>query len=100
MIKVLSVVVGCFGLGTVLGLGVDLATPAQADPDQNCTPPETLTGEFGLPIGSRTTCFNPDGSYVVCNFHIPGALWPPSAVGDGPPQCNYRQGAAPAAPAA
>jgi hypothetical protein len=96
MIKVLSVVgIGCLGLCTVLGVGVDLSTPAQADPDQSCTPPETLTGEFGMVIGSRTTCFNPDGSYVVCNFH-PGALWPPSAQGDQPPQCNYHRGPVPA----
>jgi hypothetical protein len=99
MIQVLSVVViGCLGLGTALGLGVDLATPARADPDQNCTPPETLTGEFGLVIGSRTTCFNADGSYVVCNF-VGGRLWPPSAQGDQPPQCNYHPGPAPGAPA-
>ena len=79
-----------------MGLGVDLATPVHADPDQNCTPPQTLTGEFGLPIASRTTCFNPDGSYVVCNFPIPGAVWPPSAASGGPPQCNYHQGVPPA----
>jgi hypothetical protein len=90
MIKARSVVViGCLGLGSVLGLGVDLATPAQAEPDQNCTPPQTITGEFGLVIASRTTCSNPDGSYQVCNF-------PAGALGYGPPQCHYYQAAAPA----
>jgi hypothetical protein len=96
MIKARSIVViGCLGLGSVLGLGVDLATPAQADPNQNCAPPQTITGEFGLVIGSRTTCFNPDGSYEVCNFHA-GGLWPPSAAGNQPPQCDYHPGAPPA----
>jgi hypothetical protein len=96
MIKVRSVVViGCLGLGSVLGLGVDLATPAQADPDQNCTPPQPITGEWGSVIGSRTTCINPAGGYEVCNVHS-GALWPPSAASDQPPQCNYYPGAPPA----
>ena len=86
MIKACTVaIIGCLG---VLGLGVDLAAPAQGDPDQNCTPPQTIIGEFGLVIGSRTTCVNPDGSYVVCNF-------PAGALGNRPPQCNYHQGPAP-----
>jgi hypothetical protein len=44
------------------GVGPGLA---HADPHQTCTAPVWVT-DMGIPIGSRTTCFNPDGSYQVC----------------------------------
>src|SRR6516164_2807735 len=60
MIKAgLAVAVGC------LGLGVALATPTHAAPGQNCMPEEPVT-KFGVTIGKRVTCFNPDGSSWVC----------------------------------
>jgi hypothetical protein len=69
-----------------LGLGIALAVPAQAAPGQNCTTPEWVT-DMGIPIGTRTTCFNPDGSYQVCTSL--------GTAGNGPGTCiNY-----PAAPA-
>jgi hypothetical protein len=43
------------GLGSGLG---------HADPNQKCTSPEWVT-DMGIPIGSRSTCFNPDGSYQI-----------------------------------
>jgi hypothetical protein len=41
------------------GLGPGLA---HADRNQRCTAPVWVT-DMGIPIGSRTTCFNADGSY-------------------------------------
>lgn len=38
---------------------------AHVDPNQTCTPPRSMT-DWGVPIGSRVTCFNADGSYQVC----------------------------------
>jgi hypothetical protein len=35
---------------------------AHADPNPMCTPPQWVT-HWGVPIASRITCFNPDGSY-------------------------------------
>jgi hypothetical protein len=65
----------------IAGLGL-----AYADPGQTCTPAQWVTGAFGIPIGSRTTCFNPDGSYQVCTSL--------GTAGNGPGTCiNY-----PAAP--
>jgi hypothetical protein len=69
---------------TVASLAI--AAPAHADPKQTCTPPQWVT-DMGVPIGSRTTCFNPDGSYQVCTSL--------GTAGNGPGTClNY-----PAAPA-
>jgi hypothetical protein len=65
------------------GLGPGLA---HADPNQTCTAPVWVT-DMGIPIGSRTTCFHPDGSYQVCTSL--------GTAGNGPGTCiNY-----PAAPA-
>jgi hypothetical protein len=59
---------------------------AYADPNQTCTAPVWVT-DMGVPIGSRTTCYNPDGSYQVCTSL--------GTAGNGPGTCiNY-----PAAPA-
>jgi hypothetical protein len=68
---------------------VALAGPgvAIASPGQTCTPAQWVPGMFGVPIGTRTTCFNPDGSYQVCTSL--------GTAGNGPGTCiNY-----PAAPA-
>ena len=46
----------------IAGLGLGLA---HADGKQTCTPPQWVT-YWTVPIGSRVTCFNPDGSYQVC----------------------------------
>ena len=43
------------------GLGAGLA---HAGPNQTCTPPQWVT-DWGVLIGSRVTCFNPDGSGTV-----------------------------------
>jgi hypothetical protein len=67
------------------GLGPGLA---HADPNQTCTAPVWVT-DMGIPIGSRTTCFNPDGSYQVCTSH--------GTAGNGPGTCiNYPAAPAPA----
>jgi hypothetical protein len=61
---------------------------AHADPNQTCTPPQWVT-DFGVPIGSRVTCFNPDGSYQVCTSL--------GTAGNGPGTCiNYPAAPAPA----
>ncbi|MCV7260780.1 hypothetical protein [Mycobacterium shimoidei] len=40
------------------------AAPASADPGQNCrTEWNTM---YTVPIGVRTICYNPDGSYQMC----------------------------------
>ena len=51
---------------------------AHADPGQICTPPEWMT-YWTVPIGSRSTCFNPDGSYQVCSSL--------GTAGNGPGMC-------------
>lgn len=69
----------------MFGLGQGLA---QADPNQTCTAPVWVT-DMGIPIGSRTTCFNPDGSYQVCTSL--------GTAGNGPGTCiNYPAAPAPA----
>jgi hypothetical protein len=68
----------------MFGLGL-----AYADPGQTCTQPVWVTGMFGVPIGSRTTCFNPDGSYQMCTSL--------GTAGNGPGTCiNYPAAPAPA----
>ena len=70
---------------TVVGIGTALITTplvaaeiASADPGQNCrTEWNTM---YNVPIGVRTTCFNPDGSYHVCTSvgtdgKGPGTCW-------------------------
>jgi len=37
---------------------------ASADPGQNCKTEWNLI--YNVPIGGRTTCFNPDGNYHMC----------------------------------
>jgi hypothetical protein len=67
------------------GLGVGLA---HADGNQTCTPPQWVT-YWTVPIGSRSTCFNPDGSYQVCTSM--------GTQGNGPGTCiNYPAPPAPA----
>ena len=59
-------IIGAAGVGVAL-----IATPlvtaetASADPGQNCT--SQWNTMYTVPIGVRTTCYNPDGSYRVCN---------------------------------
>lgn len=76
-LKALAVSVA--GLGLLAGL---FDTPsAVADPGQNCTPPVWVT-MYGVPYASRTTCYNPDGSYQVCTSM--------GTQGNGPGTCiNY-----------
>lgn len=51
---------------------------AQADPGQNCkTEWNTM---YNVPVGVRTTCFTPDGSYRICTSlgtdgQGPGTCW-------------------------
>jgi hypothetical protein len=67
------------------GLGVGLA---HADGNQTCTPPQWVT-YWTVPIGSRSTCFNPNGSYQVCTSM--------GTQGNGPGTCiNYPAPPAPA----
>jgi hypothetical protein len=40
------------------------AETASANPGQNCT--TQWNTMYNVPIGVRSTCFNPDGSYHVC----------------------------------
>jgi hypothetical protein len=55
--------------------GLDLA---HADANQNCTPAQWVTN-WGVPFASRTTCFNPNGSYQVCTSL--------GTAGNGPGTC-------------
>lgn len=57
------------------GLGLGLA---HADGNQMCTPPQWVT-YWTVPIASRATCFNPDGSYQVCSSL--------GTAGNGPGTC-------------
>lgn len=73
------------GLAALAILGVAQVPAANAEPP-NCQ--TTWTTMYGVPIGTRTTCFNPDGSYQVCSSL--------GTAGNGPGTCfNY-----PAPPAA
>jgi hypothetical protein len=77
-----ALLVGTLSMATA-GLGL-----AHADPNQTCTTPEWVTN-WGVPIASRTTCFNPDGSYQVCTSL--------GTAGNGPGTCiNYPAAPAPA----
>ncbi len=72
-----------------LAIAGAVGTPAaNADPGQACT--TTWNTMYGVPIGTRTTCFNPDGSYQVCSSlgtagNGPGTCWsypaPPASAG-------------------
>src|SRR5262245_3732237 len=70
------------------GVGLISVPVASADPGQNCrTEWNTM---YNVPIGVRTTCFHPDGSYQVCTSigtagNGPGTCWdypaPPAMAG-------------------
>lgn len=71
------------GVTSPAGLGF-----AYADPGQTCTPPQWVT-YWTVPIASRTTCFNPDGSYQTCSSL--------GTAGNGPGTCmSYPAAPAPA----
>ena len=53
------------GLAALAVAGLAPVAQAQAAPGQTCQ--ATWNTMYGVPIGTRTTCFNPDGSYNVCN---------------------------------
>jgi hypothetical protein len=54
------------GIGVALIATSMVATEtASADPGQKCV--STWNTMYTVPIGVRTTCYNPDGSYRVCN---------------------------------
>jgi hypothetical protein len=72
-------VVAAAGIGAALiTTPVVAAETASADPGQNCrTEWNTM---YTVPVGVRTTCFNPDGSYHVCTSlgtdgKGPGTCW-------------------------
>jgi hypothetical protein len=68
------------GLAALAIAGVVPIAHANAAPGQNCT--TTWNTMYGVPIGTRTTCFNPDGSYSLCNSL--------GTAGNGPGTCfNY-----------
>ena len=82
-------VIAAAGIGAALiTTPVVAAETASADPGQNCrTEWNTM---YTVPIGVRTTCFNPDGSYHVCTSlgtdgKGPGTCWdypaPPQMAG-------------------
>ena len=59
-----NVVAGA-GIGAALiTTPVLAAETASANPGQNCT--TQWNTMYNVPVGVRTTCFNPDGSYHVC----------------------------------
>ena len=81
-VKSLTLLVTALAMA-MAGLGLGLA---HADGKQMCTPPQWVT-YWTVPMASRVTCFNPDGSYQVCTSM--------GTAGNGPGTClNY-----PAAPA-
>ena len=58
-------VIAAAGIGAALiTTPVVAAETASADPGQNCK--SEWNTMYNVPIGVRTTCFNPDGSYQVC----------------------------------
>ena len=72
-------VMAAAGIGAALiATPVVVAETASADPGQHCeTKWNTM---YNVPVGVRTTCFNPDGSYRVCTSigtdgHGPGTCW-------------------------
>ena len=82
-------VVAAAGIGVALIVApLVAAKTASADPGQNCT--SEWNTMYNVPIGVRTTCYNPDGSYRVCTSlgtdgKGPGTCWdypaPPQMAG-------------------
>ena len=80
------------GVGlTLIVLPVEAAPGAWADPGQNCQ--SEWNTMYNVPIGVRTKCLNPDGSYRVCTSigtdgNGPGTCWdypaPPQRAGQPP----------------
>jgi hypothetical protein len=68
------------GIAAAFTIAPAVAGTAAADPGQGCfTQWNTL---YTVPIGVRTTCYNPDGSYSVCTSL--------GTDGNGPGTCfNY-----------
>ncbi|MEI7715452.1 MAG: hypothetical protein WCI78_05095 [Mycobacterium sp.] len=68
------------GIAAAFTITPAVAGTASADPGQGCfTQWNTL---YTVPIGVRTTCYNPDGSYSVCTSL--------GTDGNGPGTCfNY-----------
>ena len=53
---------GLAALAAVISVGMPVAS---AEPAPVCT--TVWRTMYTVPIGTHTTCFNPDGSYQVCN---------------------------------
>jgi hypothetical protein len=51
-------------VAALVTIPVVAADTASANPGQNCT--TQWNTMYSVPVGVRTTCFNPDGSYHVC----------------------------------
>jgi hypothetical protein len=69
---------GLAALAATVGIGLAAPNTASAAPPQNCQ--TTWNTMYGVPVGTRTTCFNPDGSYSVCSSlgtagNGPGTCW-------------------------
>jgi len=75
-------------LAALAAVGMVGVPVGSADPGQNCKTEWNLM--YNVPVGVRTSCFNPDGSYHVCTSlgtdgKGPGTCWdypaPPQMVG-------------------
>jgi hypothetical protein len=82
-IRSIAILIAVTASGFLLSTGI-----AKADPGQNCK--SEWNTMYNVPIGVRTTCFNPDGSYHVCTSlgtdgNGPGTCWdypaPPQMAG-------------------
>jgi hypothetical protein len=72
-IKSIAILIAVTVSAFVLSTGI-----AKADPGQNCK--SEWNTMYNVPIGVRTTCFNPDGSYQMCTSlgtdgKGPGTCW-------------------------
>jgi hypothetical protein len=74
MQRIILAALATIPMALALGTGT-----AHAAPGQNCTPPYWVRGGFGIPIGTRTMCFNPDGSEEICTSL--------GTTGNGPGSC-------------
>ena len=75
---------GLAAVAVVVSVGVPVAS---ADPGDRCE--SKWNTMYTVPIGVRTTCYHPDGSYKVCSSlgtdgNGPGTCWDYPA----PPQMN------------
>jgi hypothetical protein len=73
-------IIAATGVGIVLiAAPVVVTGAASANPGQNCT--SQWNTMYNVPIGVRATCYNPDGSYRVCDIYWDRRQWTGNVLG-------------------